>query len=375
MIVWHMLTGEYPPQPGGVSDYSRLLARSLVEAGDAVEVWAPAAPGPDPSDPGVRVHRLPDHFGLRSLRALNSAFKLRAPERRLLVQYVPHAFGWKAMNLPFCLWLHCRRPRERVWVMFHEVAFPIGRRQSLRHNILGCVTRLMAALVSRCAERCFVSTKSWAPMIWRASEWLPIPSNIQTEASPQAVAAVRAQYAAKAGQVLIGHFGTFGDLIAPLVEAVLPRVLDGGQERAGFLIGRGSENLLPRILQTRPDLGPRLFASGPLPAGELAAHLAACDLLVQPYRDGATTRRTSLMAGLALGVPVVTTIGPLSEPFWRQERLVGLAPAESPAALAAAAEELLGDVSARQALGRRGQEGYRRLCSIKRTVEAFHRST
>ncbi|HEV3258077.1 MAG TPA: glycosyltransferase, partial [Gemmataceae bacterium] len=352
-----------------------LLARSLAEAGHTVEVWAPPAPGPEPSDPGVRIHRLPDHFGAGSLRALDRAFRRLEPDRRLLVQYVPHAFGWKAMNLPFCLWLHGQRLRERIWVMFHEVAFPISLRQSLRHNLLGCVTRLMAALVTRGAERCFVSTLSWSPLVRqhyrRPIEWLPIPSNLPTEVPSTAVAAARARYGANAGRVLIGHFGTFGDLITPLVDEVLPCVVAASGERVGLLIGRGSEKRLPRILESRPDLAGRLFATGPLPAADLAAHLAACDLLVQPFRDGATTRRTSLMAGLALGVPVVTTSGTLTEPLWSQEELVALAPAESPVALAELAQQLLANTRARQALGRRGQQGYRRLFSIERTVQAY----
>jgi hypothetical protein len=39
---WHVLTGEYPPREGGVSDYTQLVAHGLVAAGDAVDVWAPA---------------------------------------------------------------------------------------------------------------------------------------------------------------------------------------------------------------------------------------------------------------------------------------------------------------------------------------------
>ena len=49
-----------------------------------------------------------------------------AASPRVLVQYVPHAFGWKGGNLPFCLWLWNRKDR-RPWVMFHEVAFPFDR--------------------------------------------------------------------------------------------------------------------------------------------------------------------------------------------------------------------------------------------------------
>ena len=35
---WEMLTGEYPPQPGGVSDHTRRVAAALAAAGDTVNV-------------------------------------------------------------------------------------------------------------------------------------------------------------------------------------------------------------------------------------------------------------------------------------------------------------------------------------------------
>ena len=37
---WAILTGEYPPQFGGVSDYTRNVATGLVAAGDVVTVYA-----------------------------------------------------------------------------------------------------------------------------------------------------------------------------------------------------------------------------------------------------------------------------------------------------------------------------------------------
>src|SRR5262249_13522359 len=46
MIAWHVLTGEYPPQAGGVSDYTFLLAQSLAAAADTVTVWAPRGKQP-----------------------------------------------------------------------------------------------------------------------------------------------------------------------------------------------------------------------------------------------------------------------------------------------------------------------------------------
>ena len=42
---WHILSGEYPPQPGGVSDYTAGLAEGLAKAGAEVHVWVPPASG------------------------------------------------------------------------------------------------------------------------------------------------------------------------------------------------------------------------------------------------------------------------------------------------------------------------------------------
>jgi hypothetical protein len=121
-VDWHIVTGEYPPECGGVGDYTRLVARSLAAAGDAVTVWAPWTTLQPPADAGVTVRVLPDRYGLRSLAALSSELEA-ATSPRILVQYVPHAFGWKGGNLPFCFWLWLQRAR-RPWVMFHEVAYP-----------------------------------------------------------------------------------------------------------------------------------------------------------------------------------------------------------------------------------------------------------
>ena len=108
---WHIITGEYPPQPGGVADYTSLVARELAKAGDGVDVWTPECGMTQGSVPGVRLHRLPGHFGPRALTTLGRALA-EANGNRILVQYVPHAFGFKAMNLPLCYWLYAQPALE-----------------------------------------------------------------------------------------------------------------------------------------------------------------------------------------------------------------------------------------------------------------------
>jgi glycosyltransferase involved in cell wall biosynthesis len=378
MAEWHLLTGEYPPDLGGVGDYTAQLAGALALQGDEVHVWHPEGAGVPPEVPGVESHPLPGHFGPRALARL-SAWLDRSPgPRRLLVQYVPGAFGWRSMNLLFCLWLYTRRRRETIWAMFHEVAYPFVSGQPWRRQLLACVHRTMAWLVARSARRCFVSIPSWEPRLRGLAgegapiEWVPIPSNLPLRPDPVAVSAARARYAPRRGQTLLGHFGTFGDHIAPLVAEAFPLMLADRPDRTGLLVGRRGESVAEEVLRHHPELRGRLFATGSLEPDEVSAHLAACDLLVQPYPDGASSRRTSLMAGLALGVPTVSTQGDLTEPIWRQEGLIGLAPAGSGPALAGAAEALLSGPPERlRRLGKRGREGYGRYFRLERTVETL----
>jgi len=80
------------------------------------------------------------------------------------------------------------------------------------------------------------------------------------------------------------------------------------------------------------------------------------------------------MAALANGVPVVTTIGVLSEPVW-PDGAVAAAPADDPARLARLALELL-DFPARLAeLGLAGRRLYEDRFAIRRTTATLLDST
>src|SRR6185437_1536634 len=100
----------------------------------------------------------------------------------------------------------------------------------------------------------------------------------------------------------------------------------------------------------------------------------ACDLFVQPYPGGVTSRRSSAMAALAHGLPVVTTSGPMTEPVWSESGGVATAPEGDAEGLALAAAALLADPAALARLAEAGCALYRRRFSIERVVEALIRS-
>jgi glycosyltransferase involved in cell wall biosynthesis len=374
-IHWAILTGEYPPQSGGVSDYTRLVAEGLASVGDEVSVYAPPQDiGPDLAVPGVHVHRLPDRFGLRGLCWLDHELARDRPDR-ILLQYVPHAFGFKAMNLPLAAWIAARSRRVTpVWVMFHEVAYPFVRRP-LRHNLLAFVNRIMAHAIAGGADRVFVSIPSWAQLLSQVcpraqpAEWLPVPCNVATTADPGAVAAAFSRYAPEPPASLVGHFGTFGRSITKLLGPCVVGLLRSEPLTRILFIGRGSERYLFDIVAAYPELAGRVSATGELSRAAAAAHLQACDLLLQPYGDGVSSRRTSVMAALANRIPVVTNLGALSEPLWSTSTGATVVAGPDPAKLAAASVAVLAlPYDCRLALGRRGAELYFREFSVERTI-------
>jgi glycosyltransferase involved in cell wall biosynthesis len=391
-VRWHILTGEYPASgnrsdrgsttpdhsTGGVADYTRLVAQGLVAAGDAVDVWVPAGRSdaadtvPLWDDEDVVVHGLPDHFGGRSLVNLTRSLRAERGPHRILVQYVPHAFGWRGANVPFCLWLSSRK-RDAVWVMFHEVAYPISPRQRLLHNGLGVVTRGMASLVASAAERIFVSIPAWEPLVRPVASastpltWMPVPSTIGVHANPEATAAVRARWAD--GRPLVGHFGTFGALVAPLVLEAIPLVVDQTDANV-LLLGRDSEVAAAALVNRASTLRARVHAAGPLSPQALSHHIAACDVMLQPYPDGVSSRRTSVMAALAHARPVVTTTGALTEDIWHEGGVI-LCPVGDAAALAATVAALLRTPSYTDRVRAAGRALYDSHFDLRHTIAAL----
>lgn len=366
---WHLITGEYPPQFGGVADYTRLLARGLAAAGDDVAVWAPQADGPSPCDECVIVHRLPGHFGPAALAKLDDALT-RSPGR-ILLQYTPHAFGCKAMNVPLCAWLWAR-PRM-LDVMFHEVAYPFLPRQPLKHKVLASVQRVMASLLLRAAERVFVSVPGWEALLrplaarFPAPIWTPVPSNLPIGVEPDAIAQVRARLPRDA-RWFVGHFGTYGKAITDLLAPALLEVLARDRDTHCLLLGRGSLEFAACLVDRHEALAGRLTATGPLEPLAAAAHIASCDVLVQPYPDGISSRRGSAMAALAQGRAIVTNSGQWCEPIWHASGAVELAPFDG---MATACVALLHDPERRAELGRRAAELYRAHFSLEHTVRSM----
>ena len=373
----HLITGEYPPSLGGVADYTAEVAAALATAGAVVHVWCPGEQAEPTVERAVTVHRALGVMGARDFHRMDAQLDRFVAPHRLLVQWVPHAFGHRSMNLGFCQWLARRAGAgDRVEIMVHEPFLPFAQRP--RQFLAAAVHRIMTIVLLRAAGMVWVATPAWEAR-WRPYtfgrdlpfQWLPEPASVPVDPSAaRRAASIRMKLVPSEGCV-IGAFSTASPFAREMLAASVPITLERSASAALLLIGKSSTQTRDVLVGRFPALGGRIHATGSLDAPGISAHLSACDLAVQPYPDGICTRHSSAMTVLAHGVPMVTTEGRFTEELWRASDAVTLVPMGDGPAMASALECLIGDTSQRARHRRRALDLYRERFDLRHTVAAL----
>jgi glycosyltransferase involved in cell wall biosynthesis len=307
-----LLSAEYPPQPGGVGDYTLRLGTALAERGHTISVLTTAANALAGQSP------LPTQaiaaWGWRSWREVVAALNRLRPDV-LHIQYQTGAYGMHpAINLlPWRLRGLSQRPH--IAVTAHDLLVPylFPKAGPLR----GWMTRRLL----RDADAVVVTNEADFAQVaqWRAARMLPvvipIGSNIPV-APPHGYdrADWRARLGLRPAELLVAYFGLISRskgldvLIGALGQ--LPehfRLLVVGGTATASADRAYAEEVYRRI--DAQGLRHRVIITGHCAAAEVSAHLLAADLGALPFADGASSRRGSLLALLAHGLPTVTTLG------------------------------------------------------------------
>jgi glycosyltransferase involved in cell wall biosynthesis len=267
-------------------------------------------------------HRGVPLFVHPTLSALRSA---AAPIVTVLHEY---AFPWRAEGL-----------RGKVWAL--------SQRAALR-EVVGASVGLVVTAEDRAR---WLGSRRW--LAHRRALVAPVFSNLPR---PRAtLAAPRAPL----GDAVIGLFGYAHPGASPCVvlDALRELRLQGVEARLTLLGAPGRDSDVGSSWSSAArerGLAGALGFSGPLPAQALSDTLAGCEVLLSADAAGPSSRRGTLAASLASGVPVVAIDG-----RQRWARLLdsdaALVVAPRASALAAALSELLADAGERRALGRRGR--------------------
>jgi glycosyltransferase involved in cell wall biosynthesis len=295
-----LITGSYPPMRCGVGDYSHQLAEALRGQQADVEVFTSMAE--DLAGRKEGLHLLAGKWSTLPMMPLSFRVCQRRPDI-VHIQYPTVGYGCHLG--PQALAIALRMLRLKVVTTVHEFQWAhVLRKLSLLPFLLASSALVFTSEEERAA---IASAAPWLRgKLERASYVIPVGSNIPvadgpaeaTEDGPVAsffglfypgrqvelVVTAFSEVARKhprlrfrfIGDLHPGHRGYFSK-IRRLVEESLPR------ERVEWLLGKAPE--------------------------EIAVALRQSDVCVLPYRDGASFRRTTLIAALALGVPVITTRG------------------------------------------------------------------
>ncbi|MFZ5655234.1 MAG: hypothetical protein ACOY42_12685 [Pseudomonadota bacterium] len=296
-----------PPQRGscGVFDYCRRLGAALAAAG--IEVGYAR---------GERRGRL-------SLRALAADLRALRPEV-LHVQYPMTRYGASPLPLLAALW-----PRVRRVVTLHEFSQAHPLRRAACAAFSGADALVFTAEPERAA---FCRRYPWA----RAGV-IPIGSNIPAGDGSRP---------RRAGEVC--YFGQLRPRRGLEAFLALARLAaEQGAEWSFRVLGAvpaGGEPYAARIRAAAGDL-PRLRWEPALDDAEVAARLAAAEFAYLPYPDGASERRSTLLAALGSGALVITSRGPQTPP----ELAAAVRFAADPRAALVQLRELAADPLAQQA--------------------------
>lgn len=251
----------------------------------------------------------------------------------VLLHYSAFAFGWHGLPVfaPVVA-RELRRAEVAVLALFHELAYPFGRRGlagtaqavSQRAVLPSVLASCDAAVVTTESRRRWLGDSRWLPR--RPVAFLPVPSNL-----PPAFGA--------------GDNGS--RLVVAVVGYAWPSTSVGLVAEAVSLLRRHRNDVVLLLLGAPGDGGAAaamwrreldrrgcsgiLAFTGVLSRERLADALARGDLIVFPDRAGPESRRGTLAAALAAGKTVLAIDGPETWPELAAEEAVVLVPPDAKA--------------------------------------------
>jgi glycosyltransferase involved in cell wall biosynthesis len=284
--------------------------------------------------------------------------------RWVLLQYT--ALGWSKRGFPFRMLGVVRVLREagtQVGVVFHDVEPYSGTRvvDSIRRT---AQIRTMQRLVK--AADAAVFTVPTAKLSWKVPSakkvtFIPVGANLPNPSLRESRASGGVSTALPRERLpTVAVFGITGGAagkqeIADIAGAV--RFASGDISNLRLtVLGRNSHTAESDLREALGELPVEVRVLGVLPADEVVRELCASDVLLF-VRGGISSRRSSAIAGIACGLPVIGFTGTETAPPVTGAGIVLVNP-QVKEALGAALRRVLTDAGYRAELARRNRDAY-----------------
>lgn len=357
-----LITGEYPPQQGGVGDFTRELARALIAAGHEAQVITGCRMH-DAScaiEDGITVQRAISSWG-RSCWSQVAQIANRDRLEVLNIQYEPAAYAMQVgVNFLPSRWIR-RKIKAPIVTTFHDLLVPylFPNAGPLRWKVVEYLARRSdAVIVTNEEDRARLSSLQ---SLTSNLHVIPIGSNIDPSLAGEFDQVFeRARWGIQPDEHILGYFGFLNlskggsDLMQALKvssDRGLPvkLLLIGGRTGSSDPTNAEYAAQVERLIDSL-GVKDRVIPTDYLEPPEVSRALLICDAVVLPYVDGASLRRGSLLAALAHGRAIVTTEPRYPIEGLKHEESVLYVPPNDSQALADAVQHVLIDTALRTRL-------------------------
>jgi glycosyltransferase involved in cell wall biosynthesis len=321
-----LVTGEFPPMKGGVGAFTRELAMALHEQEHQVHIITSRKASSEPTRRSLWQPHEPIQLSYAVLHprvnrwwwsavSLIAELAIEAELDVVNLQYQASAYHMKLPAINLLPWR--LRGVVPVIVTFHDLRVPylFPKAGRLRPWVVNQLAKNSDGVIVTNYEDLQRLRKTGLDS--GQIKEIPIGSNVRAlPTTKEEVSGIRNNLALSDGDILLGYFGFINRTKGPdlLIDAL--ELLDASYHVVFMGASTGSsdsinnETYLNKIKNqiVEADLDSRVHWTGFLSDEELSTFMQACDLMVMPYRDGVSYRRGTLMAILANGRPLITTI-------------------------------------------------------------------
>lgn len=302
-----IITGEYPPMEGGVGAYTRILGQRLAQLGDSVYILTNTKGG-QTDDTLVVNHQIKNW---RSPNILNQIHRWSRQKRLDIInlQFQTAAFQMSP-------WIHVA-PK---WIdlpfvtTFHDLRVPylFPKAGPLRRWIVHYLAhQSQAVIVTNHEDHAQLANHPRCNLV-------PIGSNIPVYPyTPTDLAYWRNQIGISEDDYVLGHFGFINQMkgVDTLINSLAILKKRGVPARLlmiGGTIGDSDPTNMRYLVEinrmiSELGLSDSIYWTGYQDEKNVSTLLRVADVIVLPFKDGASYRRGSLMAAIEHECAIVTT--------------------------------------------------------------------
>ncbi len=305
-----VISPNYPPLQDGLSDHTFELIQELKKTYDVSLLTSHELS--KINEERVNIFPLIKQWKLRDL---TSFFKKNNSYDRIIFQYVPFLYKKRGgINFQIIFFLFYLRflKRNPVSLIVHELYFPF--QSTLKSSILHSMHKLMLIGAITASNKCFFSTlrflnecKNLLPLQAEKYIFLPVGSTVNvTESYDQEM--FLNQYNLDKNDFILTLFGPPHP--SKNYEFIIKTIFQFNTQykkniRLLFVGSKISE--LERLENFPFDLNSFVTATGKLPTDQVVTAFNVSKAILAYFTDGLSTRRSSVMSALKVGIPVIST--------------------------------------------------------------------